>query len=38
MCIRDRFTALASGTVDGPADAVLRIGLKGSLAYKVAGQ
>jgi len=33
-----QFTALASGTVDGPADAVLRIGLKGSLAYKVAGQ
>ena len=33
-----QFTALASGTVDGQADAVLRIGLKGSLAYKVAGQ
>jgi len=33
-----RFTALATGSVDGAADAVLELGLKGSLAYKVIGK
>jgi hypothetical protein len=33
-----RFTALASGSLDGAADAVLEIRLTGSLAYRVLGR
>jgi len=33
-----RFSAFVSGTLDGPADAVIEVRLLGSLAYKVVGR
>ncbi|MBK9518863.1 MAG: hypothetical protein IPO09_16230 [Anaeromyxobacter sp.] len=32
-----RFTAMGAGTLDGAADAVIELRLKGSVAYKIAG-
>jgi len=33
-----RFTAIVSGSVEGPADALVEIGLKGSAAYVIIGK